>query len=189
MRTANLSAQDVQLGDIILLQEVRLNAVNIHVSPPGLNVQVEEANATIVVTEANLNRLLATNPPDGTRDLEFATLSGRLRISGKYLWNRIPVPFVLTGAPEIEGGARLRINVHQIQVIGPFSLPSWVSQGIGTRINDSLAEKFDVAKLPMKIRLTSLAIEPGRIQLSATAAIELSAMLPSQPETEAIDKP
>jgi hypothetical protein len=190
IRTANLSAQDVQLGDVISLQEVKLSAVNINIRPAaGLSIHVQDANATLVVTEANLNKLLASNPPDGTRDLEIATLSGRLRISGKNVWNRIPIPFVLTGAPEIDGGARLRINVHQIQILGPISLPSLITQGIGTRLNDSLAEKFDISKLPWKIRLTGLTVEPGRILLSANTSIELSTSLPGQQGADALDKP
>ncbi len=130
-------------------------------------------SATFVVTEASLNRLLAENPPEGTRDLSLATLSGRVRIEGKIVWNRIPVPFVLTGVPEVEGGARLRLNVQQVHILGPFALPAWISQGIGSRINDSLAEKFDSAKLPIPVRLTGLTVEPGRILLSASAAIDI----------------
>ena len=179
----------MQLGDVISLQEVKLSAVNINIRPAGgLSVHVQDANATLIVTEANLNKLLATNPPDGTRDLEIATLSGRLRISGKIVWNRIPVPFVLTGAPEIEGGARLRINVHQIQVLGPISLPSVITQGIGTKINDSLSDKLDISKLPWKIRLTSLVVEPGRILLSANTSIEISTPLLGQNGTDALNK-
>jgi hypothetical protein len=182
VRAAQLNAQDVRIGSLLTLQEVRINVNGLHLTPPPrAGARVSEATATLVATEKALNDLLQANPPEGTRDLSLATLTGRVRIEGKVVWNRLPVPFTLTAAPEIEGGARLRLNVQQVQVLGPFSLPSFVSQSIGGRINDTLAEKFDVTKLPIQIRLTGLTVEPGRILLSATAAVDIvPALRPSE---------
>src|SRR4051812_7053328 len=138
VRAAQLNAQDVRIGSLLTLQEVRINVNGLHITPsPRAGVRASEATLTLVATEKALNDLLQANPPEGTRDLSLATLTGRVRIEGKVVWNRLPVPFTLTGAPEVEGGARLRLNVHQVQVLGPFALPSFVSQSIGSRINDT----------------------------------------------------
>jgi len=169
-----VNAQDVQIGDILTLQEVRLNLNGVRLDGRAeRGIQVQEAVATLITTEKSLNDLLRANPPEGTRDLSIATLSGKVRLEGKVVWNRIPVPFTMTAVPEVEGGARLRLNVQQVQVLGPIALPAFVSQSIGNRINDTLAEKFDVTKFPIQIRLTGLTVEPGRILLSATAAIDI----------------
>lgn len=186
IRAAQLNAQDVQIGDALTLQEVRLTADSLIVNPaPRASIRVQEATVTLVATEKSLNSLLHTNPPDGTRDLSLATLTGRVRIEGKFLWNRIPVPFTLTAVPEIEGGARLRLNVHEIRAFGPLPIPSVITQGIANRINDTLAKWFDITKLPIQVRLTGLTVEPGRILLSATAAIDVTPVLT---RSEAIDK-
>jgi hypothetical protein len=185
VRNAQIIGQDVLIGDVVTLQEVRLNLNGLRMSSgPDRGIRVQEATVTMVATEKSLNDLLKVNPPEGTRDLSLATLTGRVRIEGKVVWNRIPVPFTLTAVPEVEGGARLRLNVQQVQVLGPIALPGFVSQSIGNKINDTLAEKFDITKLPIQARLTGLIVEPGRILLSATASIDITqAALEADSET------
>jgi hypothetical protein len=170
-----LNAQDVRIGSLLTLQEVRINVNGLHLTlPPHAGARVVEATCTLVATEKALNELLQANPPEGVRDLSLATLSGRMRIEGKKVWNKIPLPFTMTAAPEIEGGARVRLNVHELRVFGPIPVPSVVTQGIANSINDTLAEKFDVTKLPIQLRLTGLTVEPGRVLLSATAALDIA---------------
>ena len=164
---------------------MRINVIGARLTGQPGQIRIEEATATLTVTEKSLNALLQANPPEGTRDLSLATLTGRVRIEGKVLWNRIPVPFSLMASPEVEGGARLRLNVQQVQVLGPIALPGFVAQGIGNRINDTLAEKFDVTRFPVPLRLTGLTVEPGRILLSATASIEIATIGSA---SEAIEK-
>jgi hypothetical protein len=174
VRQLEATALDVELADLMTLQEVRLSASGLTFEAlPGGQLAVAQADATIVVTEAMVNRLLARYPPEGGRDIEIATLAGRVRISGKWRVNGLPVPFDLTGAPEIEGGARLRINVQQVRALGALVLPGFVVQGIGNKLNDAFARAFDVTRLALPVRLTKVKVEPGRILLSGTAAVEV----------------
>ena len=107
-------------------------------------------------------------------------------MNGKHLMGPIPVPFALTGVPEVEGGARIRLNVQSVNVLGPIPLPAVAVQGIGSAINKSLAEDFDTTKLPIPVRLTGLVVEPGRLTLTATAAVEVRPVAP--PETAELVK-
>lgn len=174
IRDAQAVAHEIQIGDIVTLQELRLDAAAIELTAePGGAVRAADANATLVVTEANLNRLLARQAPAGVRDLEIATLSGRVRITGRWIAKGIPVPFTLMAVPEIEGGARLRLHVQQVHVLGPVALPGVVAQGIGNMLNDNLARAFDATRLPIPLRLTGLQVEPGRVLVSATAPVEV----------------
>src|SRR5205823_4398110 len=78
IRAAQLNAQEIQLDDQITLQEVRLSGTDIRLAAgPRGPVRIAELNGTLIVTEASLNRVLKQKPPEGTRDLELATLTGR----------------------------------------------------------------------------------------------------------------
>jgi len=174
IRTAQGTAQDIEIGDLITLSELRLAAKDVEITPePGGPVRIGEATATAVITEATLNRILARHPPEGLRDLEIKTLSGRIGIEGKKLFTGIPIPFTLLAVPEIEGGARLRLNVQQVHVLGPIPLPHVAVQGIANLLNDTLARNFDATRLPIPIRLTKLTVETGRLLLSGTASVEI----------------
>jgi hypothetical protein len=179
IRAAQLNAQEIQLDDQITLQEIKLSGTDIRLtSGPRGPMRIADLNGSVIVTEASLNLLLKRKPPEGTRDLEVATLTGRIRITGKHMFGPIPVPFALIGVPEIEGGARIRLNVQSVNVLGPVPLPSVAVQGIGGAINKSFSEGFDATKLPIPIRLTGLVVEPGRLTLTATATVEIRPVAP-----------
>lgn len=177
IRAGQASAQELQIGELLTLQEIKLTGgdVRVTVSPGGplQAVHIGEVTATAILTEASLNRLLEQNPPPGTRDLEIATLSGRIRISGKVV-KGIAIPFTMFAVPEIEGGARLRLNVQQVNALGALSLGNTLAQTIGNAINETLARKFDTTRLPIPLRLTGLTVEPGRIILSASASLDIT---------------
>jgi hypothetical protein len=182
IRGAQLNAQEIQIGDIITLQEIRVNGTGITLGSPGGAVQVAEAGVTFIVTEAALNRFLAGRAEGRLRDMEVAMLNGRVRLTGRFqvagpLW----IPFSAAGAPEIEGGARLRVNWQQINPVG-VPVPHAAVQVIGEIINNRLAAAFDVTKLPLDVRLASLTVETGRLLLTAAAAIEF------RPAETAIEK-
>ena len=181
IRAAQLNAQEIKVDDQITLQEVRLSGADIRLTTgPRGPVRIAELNGTLIVTEASLNRVLKRKPPEATRDLELATLTGRIRVTGKRMVGFVPVPFTLVCAPEIEGGARIRLNVQSVNVLGPMPVPGPFVQGIGDQINKSLAEAFDTTKLPIPVRLTGLVVEPGRLTLTATAAVEVRPVAPQE---------
>lgn len=173
VRAAQLSAQDIQLGDLFTLQEVRLSGQNLRMSlPPDGLWRIETVEATLIVTEASLNRFLASRAEEPIRDMQVALLAGRVRISGRYRVGFVPVPFSLTAVPEIEGGARLRLEPQQMSLLVP--LPGVGAQMVGEIINARLRQQLDVSNLPLPgVRLTGLVVEPGRLLLTATASLEL----------------
>jgi hypothetical protein len=172
IRAAQLAAQEVAFGGIISLQEVRIAASGLTARDvPAGPILISEMNATLVISEVALNRFLAGRV-EGVRDLEVAMLTGRVRVSGRVVVGPIAIPFALTAVPEIEGGARLRLDPRQMGLVGA-PLPGFSAQVIGDRINGNLAEAFDATRLPFAIRLTGLTVETGRIVLTATASVEV----------------
>lgn len=174
IKNARLDANEVRLGELITLEEVRLSGAGIVIrSEPETGLSIAELNATLVVTESALNRLLAGRSEDSLRDLEVAMLNGKARISGKYtMLLGLGVPFTFTAVPEIEGGARLRLSPREISVLGP-TLPGFMTDIIGERVNAALAKSFDTTRLPLPVRLTGLTVETGRLLLTATASVSL----------------
>lgn len=171
---AQATAQEIKIGQIITLQELRLTGGGIvYATEPERTLHIAELNANLIITEASLNRLLTETPIREIRDLQVETLTGRIRIKGRYLVaGRLPVPFAMTAVPEIEGGARLRLDPRQIHFIGA-PLPAFAVNLIAERINERMAEGFDVSRLPISLRLTALTVEPGRFLLAAAASLQL----------------
>jgi hypothetical protein len=174
IQTARLNAQDIQIGDLLTLQELRLTAKGISLrTEPGGTGHIAEIDGTVVLTEVAINKMLSGRAEEGLRDIEVETLTGRLRISGRReVALGLAVPFTLTAVPVIEGGTHLRLDASQISVIAG-ALPGFVTQAIGEKINARLKKAFDTSHLPLPLRLTSVDVEPGRVLLSATASLEL----------------
>ncbi len=174
IRNAQLSAQEVQIGDIVRLEELRLDCQGVEIGARrGGPVRIAEANARLIVSESSLNRFLSLKPDDEVRELQVAILNGKVRITGRYmLLGRIPVPFTLTAVPEIEGGARLRLDPKQMSLIGA-PIPGVATQMIGDRVNAYLSRTLDATRLPIALRLTGLTAETGRLILTATASLDL----------------
>src|SRR5262249_10247829 len=111
VRGAQITAQEVEIGDLIRLEEVTLNLQGVEFRAGPGPIRIQEANARLVINEVSLNRMLARKPDDALRTLQAAILNGKIRISGKYsILGLLPVPFAFTAVPEIEGGARLRLD-------------------------------------------------------------------------------
>lgn len=189
IQNARLAADLITLGDHITFESITLEGATLCIeTEPSPHIRIQEAKATLVVTEANLNRLLVQQNErmEGIRDLQIATLSGKVRLSGR----RKGVPFLYTAVPEIEGGARIRFNPHQLKAVG-VSLPRLLMEPIAETINKNMAEHFDITKMPLPfpLRLTALTVEPGRLILSAAARVELRPLpagesAPKLPEPE-----
>ncbi len=172
IRAAQLNAQEVQLSEILTVQEIRLSATDIDLrAEPGGAIRIANADATLLITEAGLNRFFDGRDFGTISDLKIVTLTGKVRISGRYS----VIPFTFTAVPEIDGGARLRLDPRQFSVIGA-PLPGIGAHMIGEKINVELAKQFDTTRLPLPLRLTGLTVEPGRLLLTASASIELRSM-------------
>lgn len=171
---AQLTAREVHLGDLVTLQEVRLEAAGLQArTRDGSGLRVADLSARLVVDEAALNRALRAQPTGRVRDLEVALLSDRVRISGHYaIGGPMALPFSFTAVPEIEGGARIRLEPRQL-VLAVVSMPGFSAQIVGEQVNATLAHAFDVTRLPIPCRLTGVTAETGRLVLTATAVLEL----------------
>ncbi len=172
-RSLRLDAHDVDLGGVITLDELKLAAGSLSIAPgPGGALRIADLTGTLIVTESALNRFLRGRDEGPLRDLQIAMLTGKVRIAGRYVRLGIPVPFSFTAVPEIEGGARLRLDPRQMSVAGA-PMPNFMPHLIAERINPRLAEALDVTRLPLPVRLTGLTVETGRILLHATAMVDL----------------
>jgi hypothetical protein len=170
VRSANLAAREVRLADILTLDEVKLTGEDIRIRT-GRNgtFSISGLTATLTITESALNKFLSGRVEDQLNSLQVRMLNGKVRIEGKYRM----FPFTFTAVPEIEGGARLRLDPRQMSLIG-LPIPGVGAQVIGEKINTRLSRAFDITRLPLPLRLTSLIIETGRLLLSAAGDVELT---------------
>jgi hypothetical protein len=174
VRIARLDARDIRIGEIIRLDELRLTGNGIAMSAPGGAVRAASVEGDLVITEADLNRFLEGRSEDPLSGLQVAMLTGKVRLSGRYaLFLGMSAPFTFTAVPEIEGGARLRLDPKQMTAVG-VPIPGGALQMIAEKINAQLAGAVDTTRLPIPVRLTTIRIETGRLVISATLSIELS---------------
>src|SRR5207248_11488819 len=131
VRTATLNARDVRLLDILTIDEVRLAGEDIKIAT-GRNgsVKISGLTASFIITESALNKFLAGRVEDQLRNLQVRMLNGKVRLEGKYSM----FPFTFTAVPEIEGGARLRLDPRQMSFVG-LPIPGAGAQVIGEKIN------------------------------------------------------
>jgi len=146
------------------------NSLSYRSGPEGA-FNIESVEATLVVTESSFNRFLEKNTEAPFSELQAAMLNGKMRISGRYRM-LLPIPFTVTAVPEIEGGARLRLDSRQMTLVGA-PIPGFGVELIGERINAQLARAFDANELPIPVRLTKLTVETGRLILNAVTSLEI----------------
>ena len=128
-----------------------------------------EVRARAMMSEANLNRLIAANLPADVpiRGLSVALLSGRARISGKALISIVPFPFSIEATPRIENGVRVSLDCSTATL--GVDMPRAVVDILQSRINDALG--LDVSALEIPIWLDEIKCEPGRITAIGRARI------------------
>src|SRR6185503_5799008 len=115
IRTGKLEAREIHLGDVLVVDELRLTGSGIVLaSADSGGLRISELNATVVVTESALNKFLAGRAEDSLHDLRVYLMTGKVRFEGRYGL----IPFTYTGVPEIDGGARLRLDPRQMSLIG-----------------------------------------------------------------------
>lgn len=173
-RTATLVARDIRLANVLGIDEVKISCDGIQITTGPLgSLKLSNVTVALTITESALNRFLSGRVEDQLRNLQVRMLNGKVRIEGKYT----VFPFTFTAVPEIEGGARLRLNPRQMSFVG-LPIPGVGTQVIGEKINTRLAGGFDLTRFSVPLRLSSLIIETGRLILAAQGELELTADKP-----------
>lgn len=171
---AQIHFQNVQLREDVLVDEVHLEGGDIQMEAPGANstgaVRIGETRFRAVISEPNVNRLLANNIPADApvRGLKIAFMSGKAHISGNYI-KMMSLPFTVDAVPKIQNGTRVLLDFQAVSAGGLFSLPPTVVETLEKMINEKL--DFDLAQAPIPVWLDTLACEPGR--LLATGRIKI----------------
>ena len=172
---ARIDLQNVRLREDVLLDELHLEGGDIRIEPPAEDGQVRvtsgETRVRAMMSEANLNRLVAANLPADApvRGLHIALLSGRARISGKALISIVPFPFSIEAKPRIENGVRVTLDCRTATL--GVDLPRAVVDILEQRINDALG--LDVGDLDIPLWIDEVRCEPGRLTAIGRARIEL----------------
>src|SRR5690348_14027857 len=113
---ARIDLQNVQLGEDLVLDEVHLEGGDVRIEPPAGDGEARftagETRVRAMMSESNLNRLVAVNLPTDApvRSLHIALLSGRARISGNASISIVPFPFSVEAIPRVENGVRVTLD-------------------------------------------------------------------------------
>lgn len=195
---AHLHFQQVQLRDDVLIDEIHLDIKNASYEErkgdSGQNgettytqsaaqnavrkaaqdviknvVQIEETGFTAIVSEPNLNRLLAANVPADApaRHLRLLLLSGKARITGQFVKSVLSLPFTVEAVPVVDNGMRLSLDFQSAKM--GVTLPGPVLDVIEQILNRSLS--LDLSRLPFPVRLDEIKCEPGRLTVKGKARI------------------
>lgn len=171
--SAELVLKDVCFGPNLTIAEIRTvsEGVVLTSGQPG-RLSAPGTRISMTVTEAAMNRLISGLVIDRVSDLEVATLSGSLRISGRLqMALGIRLPFELDGALETPGGDRVQLRLRSARVVGAGA-PAFLMPTIQERVNTALGAATDVAQASFSLRYTDVRVEPGRVLLHGTGQID-----------------
>ncbi len=194
---AQIHLQQVQLREDLLLDEVFLDGTEIAFEShklageeePITKVSVVETKFTAMMTEPNLNRLLAANmPPDApVRGVKLSLLSGKARITGLFVKSVLSLPFTLEGIAVVDNGTRVRLDFQSARV--GITIPAPVLEVIEQHVHRILT--LDLAKLPVSVRLDEIKCEPGRLTIKGKAKIVWPPVVvaPTPPPFSALSMP
>ena len=172
---AQIHLQNVRLREDVLLDEVHLEGEDMHLESPTRpgesgTITTGETRVRIVVSEPNLNRILADNIPEDApvRSLRISVLSGRLKITGNFIKSVMSLPFTVEATPKIENGIYVTYEFHSAKM--GVGLPAAVVDVIQNIINERLM--LDMSKSPIPIWLDEIRCEPGRISVLGKIRIQ-----------------
>ena len=170
---AQIHLLNVKLREDILLDEVHLEGGDIRVEIPAAageppRIFAEGTVFRAMMTEVNLNRALAANPPPGgmLRGLRVAVLSGKLRLTGQIV-KGISLPFTIEGVPRIENGTRVSLDWQNVKL--GIGMPKAIVDILEEQVNQTL----DLTQLPVAVWLDALRCEPGRLTAVGRARLLL----------------
>ena len=170
---ARIDLKNVRIREDLLLDELFLEGGEIRVEAPAGETEARlttgETQVRAVMSEANLNRLVAASLPADTsiRNLQIALLSGRARISGKAVVTVVPIPFSVEATPRVENGVRITLDCSAATF--GIGLPRAVVDVIQQKLNELLS--LDVADVPFPIWIDDIRCEPGRLSAAGRARI------------------
>jgi len=170
---AHIHLLNVKLGEDLILDEVHLEGGEIRVEMPAAageppQIFAEGTVFRVMVTEVNINRFLAANPPpdERLRGLRVAVLSGKLRLTGQFV-KVISIPFTIEGVPRIENGTRIFLDWQGVTL--GVGLPKAIVDILEEQLNRSL----DLTQLPIAVWVDELRCEPGRLTAAGRARVLL----------------
>lgn len=125
------------------------------------HVDIKDTNVTLMMTETNVNRLIAAYAPaEGlAKELQITLLTGRMMVSGKIKFGILHATFQAKVIPTIRSGTRIWLDILEIKSIAP--MPPAAREMIEKQVNEQIPLEFD--QLPFPVFLDEIRCEPGRI--------------------------
>jgi hypothetical protein len=165
---AHIQLQNVQLREDVTLDEVHLDGETVVLEPPAADAPARlstgETRVRAVLSEQNVNRMLAANPPDiPFRNLRASLLSGKVRFTGQA--KLLGIPVALEGVPKVENGVRVFLDWQGVKF--GLALPSSVVEVVEQYVNKTL----DLTKSPVPVWIDEIRCEPGRLTVLGRARI------------------
>lgn len=190
--SAELVLRNVAMGDSLTIAEIRgsADAVVLQSGQPGRLI-APNSRITMTMTEVALNRIIAGLPIEKVSDLEIATLSGFLRITGRIqMALGIRLPFELDGGLETPGGNRVLLQLRSARVIGAGA-PTFLMPTIQDKVNQSLGAATDASLAPFPLRYEKVTVEPGRVVIYGIGSLNQAVRFtpPKSPAEAAITGP
>ncbi len=166
---ASIIAHDLRLDTGLEILLFQIDADQITLEQGKLEgISADEARLTLIITEFALNSCFHNAPLEGVNDFEIKMLSDRMEVCGKQaLIGKLGLPFKLRGKIVTSEGRTFRLSLTEAEIAHSISLPEFMVNTIGERINANIASHFDIKLLPVPAELTSITIEPGRMILKA----------------------
>ena len=165
-----------------VIDELRVGAAAVHGGAGGtFRVMGTGVEVSIAMLEQDLSAFAGATPVDGLSALSIGCGDRILRVSGRYkLRGPLMVPFAIEAGVEISGGGA-RLAFRSIRVLGA-PIPGFGVTAIGEALNRRLAEALAAAPIPAGIILTAVAVEPGRVVVSARGDLDWTAPVAALPD-------
>jgi hypothetical protein len=174
--TVQLHLKNVRLSDDITIDEIHLDGGDIEVSPAtasgnAATVKARETHFQALISEANINALLAAHlPTDGlARHVRLALLSGKARITGRLATAVVHLPFTVEVVPLVENGVRIKLDLQSAR--SGFAAPAPLLSVLEQLLNNNPSLPFDLTRLPVPVKVDEIRCEPGRLTVSGRARL------------------
>lgn len=176
---ADIHLYNIRLPRELIVDELHLAGGEIRIFDDGggRSVSTGEIAASAVISEVNLNRVIASNVPDDApiKNLQIAIFSSRVRITGAAL-RPLAVPFTIEATLRIENGVRIMLDWQNASV--GLGLPKMLVDMLEQRINDKMS--LDMSALPVPVWIDSIQCEPGRLTAIGRARITAPPTAPTE---------
>ncbi len=181
-KSVQMVFKDVQVGDHILLDEVAVHAEDSSLCfETGTAVSSRNTNIHVILSESRLNNWLTKIAFGNVCNLQITLNSQSVTFKGGYaLFRSLKAPFQLDAFLEIDSPFMIKINPIALKCLG-FQLPQSTTEIIVKNINIKLKELLQAKDLPVPIRMTSLDIHPGRLDIICETSIEFNTLKSSAP--------